>query len=78
MTTPIRPDLSSLADRWPSALVARSEVGRFTGGIINARYIANLDSRGEGPPGRIRTGRKISYPVGDLIAWLEARSVLVE
>ena len=69
----IRVDLSDLADKWPSNYVARPEVGKLTGGILNSRYLANLDSRNEGPPGRIRVGGKIVYPVSSLITWLESR-----
>jgi hypothetical protein len=71
-------DLRSLADRWPSSWVARTEVDRFTGGILSEKYLANLDSQGKGPSGRIRVGRRIAYSVDSFIAWLEARSELVE
>lgn len=64
-----------LADKWPSAIVARQETGRFSGGIINCKTMANLDSIGKGCP-RIRVGRKIAYPVAELVAWLEARATV--
>jgi len=63
-----------MADRWDSPYVAREEVKKFTGGIINPRTLANLDSKGEGPSGRVRVGRKIAYPVDKFIEWLEARA----
>lgn len=66
-------DFSGMADRWPSTMVAREKVEDFTGGIMNRRYLANLDAKGEGPP-RVRIGRKIAYPVIDFVAWLEARA----
>ena len=56
-------NLTTMAERWPSPYVARSEVKRFSGGILNPKYMANLDCRGEGPTGRIRVGRKVAYPV---------------
>jgi hypothetical protein len=78
-TTPFnKPDFSSLADRWPSPFVSRGEVERFTGGIISIKYLANLDSQGAGPQGRVRVGRKIAYNVRDLINWLENRAEMVE
>ena len=46
----------------------------LTGGIVNVRYLANLDSIGKGIKGRVKVGRKIAYPVKELIAWLESRS----
>lgn len=67
-------DLSSLADKWPSSFVARDEVDRFSGGMVTAKYLANLDCAGKGPEGRVRIGRKIAYPVNLLIRWLEDRA----
>jgi len=66
-----------LEDRWPSSLVARTEVQRFTGGLISEKYLANLDSQGKGPAGRVRCGRKIAYPVASLVKWLASRSQVV-
>jgi len=68
-------DLSSMAARWPSSHVAREKIGEFTGGIITPKTLANLDSAGDGPHGRITIGRKIAYPVAELISWLESRAI---
>ncbi len=78
MAKTTQPDLSILAEKWPSPFVAREEINKFSGGILNQKYLANLDSQGKGPEGRIRIGRKIAYPVVSLIAWLESRTELVE
>jgi hypothetical protein len=67
-------DFSSLVERWPSSYVARQEIERFTGGIVNSKYLANLDAQGKGPRGRIRVGRKIAYPVDTFIQWLQSRA----
>lgn len=69
-------NLSPLAARWPSSLVAREKVGEFSGGIISPKTIANLDALGLGVEGRITVGRKVAYPVDLLIAWLESRARL--
>jgi hypothetical protein len=74
----MKPDLSSLAKNWQSTIISRSNIEKITGGAISAGYIANLDSKGEGPPGRFKCGRKICYPVDQLVKWLEARSQTVE
>lgn len=66
-----------LAAKWPSTVVARTEVENFTGGLMSEKYQANLDSQGKGPEGRIRIGRKIAYPVNNYIRWLEKRSAVV-
>jgi len=69
-----KPNFRSMADRWPSSFVAREKVETFTGGIISARYLANLDSQGKGPDRRVRVGRKVAYPVGSFVEWLENRA----
>jgi len=73
MNTTKHTDLKDLANHWPSAFVSRQEVRNFSGGIINEKTLANLDSLGMGPAGRIRIGRKIAYSVSSLIMWLESR-----
>jgi hypothetical protein len=70
--------LEKLALTWPSAIVARSEVSKFSGGLINPRSLANMASLGLGPANRFRVGRKIAYPVDSLVAWLESRSSEVD
>ncbi len=77
MTKLNAPSFQLMADQWPSPFVARQEVGKFTGGIVNPRTLANQDSLHLGPEGRIRVGRKIAYPVREFVKWLEARSVKV-
>ena len=59
---------------WSSTLVARSEVGRFSGGVISPHYIANMDCRGLGAKERLRIGKKVVYPVDSLIDWLKEKS----
>lgn len=66
--------LKALADNWPSPYVAREEIGRFSGGILSTKYIANLDSQGKGIGGRIRCGRKIAYPTRSVVEFMESRA----
>jgi hypothetical protein len=68
----------SMAAKWPSSVVSRSEVPTFTGGLMTEKYIANLDSAGLGPAGRLRVGKKIAYPVESLILWMEQRSSAIQ
>ncbi|HAO92753.1 MAG: hypothetical protein A2X93_04935 [Deltaproteobacteria bacterium GWC2_56_8] len=65
-------NFSELAKKWPSAIVARSQVNKFSGGLLNSRTLANLDSLGQGPP-RGRMGRKVFYPVDGLITWMNEK-----
>lgn len=66
-------DVTMLAEKWPSNIVARSEVHRLTGGAIKPQSAANLDSRGDGCPTRFMVNGKIVYPVTDFLEWLKAR-----
>lgn len=66
-------DFGKLARNWPSSIVSRTEISKFSGGLLTSRTMANLDSLGEGPP-RGRCGRKVFYPVDSLVVWLEARA----
>ncbi|MBC8461217.1 MAG: hypothetical protein H8D67_24800 [Deltaproteobacteria bacterium] len=62
-----------MVEQWPSAVVSRGEIERFTGGMISGKYLANLDSQKMGPE-RVKMGRKVGYPVNGLAAWLRERS----
>ena len=74
----VKPNLSELATKWPSAFVSRTEISHFSGGILSEKYLANLDSQGAGPPGRIRCGRKVAYRVDKLVEWLEHRTAALD
>lgn len=65
---------SKLVDHWPSSMVARPEVARFSGGILSGKTLANLSSRGERVPTAIRVGRKVAYDTQELANWLRNRS----
>jgi len=58
-------------------VIARHAIGRLLGEIVHPRTVANLDSRGEGPP-RIRLGRKIAYPRDSFLEWFAARMTVIE
>jgi len=72
MTT--SPDFSKLKDSWGAPFVARECIGRFSGGLVHRRTLANLDSRGQGPDGKFKIGRKVGYPVESVVEWLESRA----
>ncbi len=65
-----------MADSWPSEIIARTEIKVFTGGLISPKYIANLDSLGEGPCGRIKSGRRTGYQKRAFVQWLRERSLI--
>lgn len=66
-------NLQALAQKWPSTIVSRDRVEAFTGGLITKGTMANIDSRGQGPPRFSLGPRKVAYPVDSFISWLEKR-----
>lgn len=71
-------NLKILEEKWPSPIVARKEIAKFSGGLLSPKYLANLDSAGRGPSNRVKVGRMIVYPVGSQIQWLENRVTTIE
>jgi hypothetical protein len=67
-------NFNGMVEKWPSTMVFRGQVKDFTGGVICAGTMANIDSdpEQEGPP-RVRFGRKIAYPLVPFVAWLNKR-----
>lgn len=64
----------ALVDHWPSPLVARREAGRFSGGAISPKYLANLDSLGQGPSERLVIAGHVCYPATALAEFLRKRT----
>lgn len=65
--------LDALAERWPSSIVAASQVRAFTGGLITGKTLANLRSAGEPVPDSLLIGGRHAYIVDSLIRWLRSR-----
>ena len=63
-----------MAEKWPSSIVSRSEVGTFSGGAVSPKFLANADSAGFGPAEKIMIGKRVCYPVNALTDWLRARA----
>jgi hypothetical protein len=42
-------------------------------GLVAAGTLANADSAGKGPRGRVRLNKKTVYPRAELVAWLLER-----
>lgn len=68
-----RQTIREAAEKWPTTFVSRKELGKFCGGLVSPRTMANLDCIGKGPKEAFRIGRQIAYPVSSLIEWLEER-----
>ena len=42
--------------------------------IYSARTLANLDSQGRGPAGRMKIATKVCYPKDELVMWYAAQA----
>ena len=63
-----------LVDGWDGGnFVARHQTGRFTGGALSGRTVANEESKGHRVPGRVKVGKTIAYPVESFAAWIADR-----
>lgn len=62
-----------LKERWPSSIVARKDMPKFSGGLVSAGTCANADSEGTGPEDRFYLGRSAAYGVNSAIAWMKKR-----
>lgn len=66
--------IESMAEKWPSDVVARKAIAKFSGGTLSPKTMANEDCNGTGPDGRFLLANQIVYPVESLTAWLKVRS----
>ena len=67
------PDFQLMVEAWEGGpYVARSQVGKFSGGMLHPKTMANLDSQGEGPE-RVKYGKRVYYEVEKLVQWAQSR-----
>ena len=59
-------DLQANADKWPSAFVSRTDIAKFTGGVITSRNMRVFDKDIE----KHRLGRKVFYKVWDVLEYI--------
>jgi hypothetical protein len=51
-------------------IIARGEVGKITGGLLTPRTLANLDSLGRGPKGKVAMGKiRVGYLREPFVDW---------
>lgn len=59
-------------------IIVRREISRLTGGLISAKFLANLDCAGLGPKGRVKIGRLTAYSRESFVSWLSDRMQDIE
>lgn len=64
--------LSPLLYKLPP-LISRKQVPNILGGIVSDKFLANCDSKNEGPRVRLELFRYVVYPTAYLLEWLEEK-----
>lgn len=64
---------TQLEEAWPSPVVFRRDVETASAGAISRKYLANLDSKGQGPEGKSLINGKAAYPKTNFFNWLRLR-----
>lgn len=64
-------NLHDIFKSWRSPFITREQLYEVTGGLIHPKTIRNLDSAGKGISGRFRVGRKVAYPIDEVVKFLE-------
>ena len=67
------PNFSQIIETNPSGWILRTDLTEKTGGLLHSRTAANLDSMGQGIPGRIKMNKKVAYPVQNIVKFLEQK-----
>lgn len=67
--------IKMLVESWPAPIVARTETKLFTGGCLDGRTVANIESKEpeNRVPGRMTMGRKMAYPTRPYATWIAKR-----
>ena len=68
--------IQSIIDNNPYGFILRPNLNEKTGGLLNSRYMANLDSLGQGIKHRFKVGKKTAYPISSVIEFLRDKVIL--
>ncbi len=70
--------IKRIKENYKSPFVARDRLAEVTGGVINPRTMRNRDCQGTGIRGRFKIGRKVAYPIEEVINWLIENSAEIQ
>ena len=63
--------IDKLERQWTKPFIRRTgDAWEASGGLATAKKLANADSAGEGPEGRVKLCGKICYPSSSFFEWL--------
>lgn len=64
----------AMASEWSSPFIFRRDVPAATSGAISRKYLANLDSCGQGPTSKFTLNGKVAYEKTNFFNWLADRT----
>ncbi len=65
--------LQKIKEAWESPIVLRKDIAKFSFGVVTARSMQTLDSRGQGIEKSITINGKVAYTTDSALKWLEGR-----
>jgi hypothetical protein len=65
--------LQKIDEAWPSPLVRRIDIDKFSCGLISIKTLEKLDSLCKGIPNSIKINGKVVYTKKDALAWIKGR-----
>jgi hypothetical protein len=65
--------LQKIDEAWPSPIVLRKDIGKFSCGLVTHRSMETADQRGWGISGRISINGKVAYKKESALKWLGSR-----
>ena len=73
------PDFSGIVESNPCGFITRARLPEATGYLISSKWAAAMDSDPEldGIHGRFKIGRKVCYPVNEVVAFLKRKTLML-
>jgi hypothetical protein len=65
--------LKKIDETWPSPIVLRKDIAKFSCGLTTHRTMEVADQRGHGIPNRLIINGKVAYMKESALKWLESR-----
>ncbi len=62
-----------LLQMYPIGLVPRNKIEIATGEILNSKTMSSLDSLNTGIKGGIKIGKKMCYPIDEIIKYIQSK-----
>ena len=61
--------IEDIVTNWSAPTVAHTELEKISGGMLHPKTVANANSAGDGPGGRVKVGRRVGYLIRPFAEW---------